>query len=64
MALKKFDPDTSRPGEVYVNGEDGDLWQVIVWINDPAAILENTRTGQRDIEIIGCPNAEQWRPVG
>jgi hypothetical protein len=45
--------------EVYKD-RDGSLWVAMGYIDLPAAILENVKTGELVYEIIGCPNAERW----
>lgn len=54
---------SSQPGEQYYDHSTGHVWKVIGWITQPAAILANLATGERHIEIIGCPNAERFQRV-
>jgi hypothetical protein len=56
--------DKSQPGELYRDTATGDLWQVIGWINSPAAILVNRRSGEKHVEVIGCRNAERFTAEG
>lgn len=53
--------DASRPGEMYYDEETKQVWRVIGWITQPAAILDNITTGERHVEIVGCPNANRFK---
>lgn len=61
MALLRFDPGAENRRRY--RDENGDEWEVIGWITDPAAILVNARTGKSHVEIIGCMNAERFTAV-
>ena len=60
--IAPYDPDKSEPFERYVDAMTGDVWEVIGYIVDPAALMQNTRTKERHIEVIGCQNdKDRWR---
>ncbi len=54
---------------VYTTGAPGtwsqpeDLWVVQGVITSPALILVNAATGKTRTEVIGCLNAERYRPL-
>lgn len=58
MPLEPFTP-SSKPGEIY-RDDTGALWEVIGYINNPAAILRNVRTDEQHVEVIGCLNADRF----
>lgn len=48
-----------RCREIYQD-RDGSIWRAIGYIDRPAAILMNIKTGATITEVIGCANAERW----
>jgi hypothetical protein len=67
MPIARFDPDRPGTGDLYatrtndVSGPDfTELWQVIGYITEPAAVLRNLSTGVVHVEVIGCLNAEKY----
>ena len=61
MALKRF-TGSATFGELY-RDDNGDIWEAIAWILDPAVVLKNKRTGSLHVEVIGCLNAERYTPI-
>lgn len=65
MPLEPYSRD-AMPGGIYTTAEEQlhirpeNLWQVIGFIDKPAAVLRNLATGEKHVEIIGCPNAERF----
>lgn len=51
---------TARPG---TRSEPGNLWIVQGVITSPALTLVNAKTGESRVEVIGCLNAERYRPL-
>ena len=51
---------TALPG---TRSEPGNLWIVQGVITSPALILVNAKTGDVRTEVIGCRNAERYRPL-
>jgi hypothetical protein len=58
MPLALYTEDSDHT-EVY-RDEQGQLWQAVGWITRPATILQNIKTGETLVEVIGCPNAERF----
>ena len=62
--LDRFIPGKTQPGELYLDARSGETWQVIGYILEPAAILQNPRTGEQYIEVIGCDaDKQRWRKI-
>jgi hypothetical protein len=40
----------------YLQDKDGNVWEVIAFITHPAVEIENVKTGERQIHVIGCLN--------
>lgn len=65
MPLEPVPKDLSSAPAIYQDNL-GELWEAIGYINSPATVLRNVKTGVQHVEVIGCLNAERFtrlRPV-
>lgn len=53
------------PGhQIYKDKDTGEYWVELAWITYPATCLQNLRTDDRIVEIIGCPNSHRFVALG
>jgi len=51
-----LNPDFIEEYDKLLQDKDGNVWEVIAFITDPSVEMENIKTGQREIHVIGCLN--------
>jgi hypothetical protein len=59
MPLEPMPKELDQLNPVYRHA-NGELWEVVGYINDPAVVLRNVKTGLVHTEVIGCLNADAY----